>query len=243
MSGWNPWHGCQKYSAGCLHCYVYRRDAKYELDASEVRKNADFDLPVRRGCDGRYKLQGPDTVFTCFTSDFFLDKADAWRAEAWRMMRERSDLRFFFITKRILRFYEQLPADWGDGYPNVSIGVTCENQAMANERLPFFLELPIHHKYIVCEPMLEPIDLLPYIGRKIDQVCVGGESGNEARLMRYSWAASVREQCREKGVNFWFRQTGALFEKDGLLYRVPRQFQAEQALKSGLSFECRPIEL
>ena len=125
MAEWNPWHGCQKYSAGCANCYVYRRDAKYELDASAVRKNAAFDLPVRRLRDGTYKLKGPEQVFTCFTSDFFLDQADDWRAEAWRMMRERADLDFFFITKRILRFYERLPEDWGDGYENVSIGVTC----------------------------------------------------------------------------------------------------------------------
>jgi protein gp37 len=156
MAEWNPWHGCRKYSAGCQNCYVYRRDAKYELDASVVRKNAAFDLPVRRARDGSYKLKGPDDVFTCFTSDFLLDAADEWRTDAWRMIRERPDLNFFFITKRILRFRERLPEDWGEGYPNVSVGVTCENQAAADERLPYFLSLPIRNKTIVCEPMLKP---------------------------------------------------------------------------------------
>jgi len=239
VAEWNPWHGCQKYSAGCLNCYVYRRDAKYELDASAVRRNAAFDLPVRRARDGSYKLKGPDEVFTCFTSDFFLDQADEWRPEAWRMMRERADLNFFFITKRILRFRERLPEDWGEGYPNVTIGVTCENQAMANERLPYFLSLPIRHRLIICEPMLEAIDLRPYLSRAIERVAIGGESGENARLMRYDWAVDVRKQCEAAGVPLYFKQTGARFEKDGRLYRIPRQFQFSQARKSGLSFECR----
>jgi protein gp37 len=235
MAEWNPWHGCRKYSAGCQNCYVYRRDAKYDLDASAVRKNAAFDLPVRRLKDGSYKLGGPDSVFTCFTSDFFLDEADDWRAEAWRMMRERADLSFFFITKRILRFYERLPGDWGDGYPNVSIGVTCENQAAADERLPFFLSLPVKDRVIVCEPMLEAVDFSPYLGPEIRQVVVGGESGETARLMRYEWALGVRRQCEAAGVSLWFKQTGARFEKDGRVYQIPRRFQFSQARKSGLS--------
>ncbi len=235
MADWNPWHGCVKYSPGCMHCYVYRRDAKYELDSSTAHKNAAFDLPVRRGRGGAYRIQAPDTVYTCFTSDFFLDQADPWRTEAWRMMKERSDLDFFFITKRILRFYEQLPPDWGAGYPNVSIGVTCENQAKADERLPFFLGLPIAHKTIICEPMLERVDFSPYLGPTIERVVIGGESGNEARLMRYDWALAVRDQCREQNVPFYFRQTGANFEKDGRVYRIPRKHQSSQARKSGLS--------
>jgi len=236
MAEWNPWHGCHKYSPGCVNCYVYRRDAKYELDASAVRKNAAFDLPVRRMRDGTYKLKGTEEVFTCFTSDFFLAEADEWRAEAWRMMRERSDLHFFFITKRILRFQERLPDDWGDGYPNVTIGVTCENQAMANERLPYFLTLPVRHKLIICEPMLEAIDLSPYLSRAIERVAIGGESGENARLMRYEWAVAIHSQCKAAGVPLYFKQTGARFEKDGKVYRIPRKYQFSQAKKAGLTF-------
>ena len=238
MADWNPWHGCHKYSAGCVNCYVYRRDAKYELDASAVRKNAAFDLPVRRKRDGSYALPGPDEVACCFTSDFFLAEADAWRPEAWRMMRERQDLRFFFITKRIVRFDAGLPEDWGTGYENVTIGVTCENQAAADERLPYFLSLPVRHRLIICEPMLEAVDVRPYLSG-VEQVAAGGESGDAARLMRYGWALGLREQCMAAGVPFWFRQTGARFEKDGKIYRIRRKDQFTQARKSGLSWAGR----
>ncbi|NLO84194.1 MAG: DUF5131 family protein [Clostridiales bacterium] len=242
MADWNPWHGCQKYSEGCMHCYVYRRDASYELDASKVRKNKAFDDPIARKRDGSYKLSSPAMVYTCFTSDFFIDEADQWRADAWRMIKERSDLSFFFITKRILRFYSELPDDWGNGYTNVTIGVTCENQARADERLPFFLSLPIKHKTLICEPMLEDIDLSPYLGGPIEQVVIGGESGPNARLMRYEWAVHIQQQCIAASVPFSFKQTGANFEKDGRIYRIARNEQMKQARKSGLSWTPSPID-
>ena len=120
MSTWNPWHGCTKISPGCYHCYVYRRDAEFGKDASVVSKTASFNLPVKKNRKGEYKLQPDgDFVYTCFTSDFFHPNADEWRPDAWAMMKERSDLDFFFVTKRPERFTVSLPDDWGDGYENV----------------------------------------------------------------------------------------------------------------------------
>ena len=140
---WNPWHGCRKISEGCRHCYVYRQDALHERDSREVVRAAAFGLPVRRGRDGRFRIPPGERVYTCFTSDFLVEEADGWRAEAWEMMRLRRDLEFFFITKRIGRLREQLPPDWGDGYENVTVGCTVENQAAADLRLPLFLETPL----------------------------------------------------------------------------------------------------
>ena len=68
----------------------------------------------------------------------------------------------------------------------------------------------------------------------IEHVSCGGESGEGARLCRYEWVLSVREQCRRCGVPFQFRQTGALFEKDGKIYRIPRRLQLSQAEKAGI---------
>ena len=120
MAGWNLWHGCRKVSEGCRRCYVYRQDARWEQDASQVRRTAAFDLPVRRDRTGRYKIPPGQTVYTCFTSDFFIEEADAWRGEAWAMIRERSDCTFLMITKRIDRVAACLPADWGEGWPHVA---------------------------------------------------------------------------------------------------------------------------
>ncbi|MBR5311638.1 MAG: DUF5131 family protein [Clostridia bacterium] len=240
MASWNLWHGCTKISPGCLNCYVYRRDAEFGKDASEVAKTGSFNLPVRRKRDGSYALQPDgDFVYTCFTSDFFHPDADGWRPEAWHMMRERSDLQFFFVTKRPDRFYVGLPEDWGNGYGNVHICCTCENQQMADERLPVFLELPIRHKHIIHEPMLEGINTeayLSYYGNVIESVSCGGESGEGARVCDYDWILWMREQCMRYNVNFSFRQTGANFRKDGKTYAIPRALQSKQAAKADINF-------
>jgi protein gp37 len=236
MAQWNPWHGCHKISAGCANCYVYRLDTKHEKDASIITKNTSYNLPLKKTRKGIYKLESGDTIYTCFSSDFFLEEADNWRAEAWQMIKLRSDLNFFIITKRIDRFDINLPKDWGDGYNNVSIGVTCENQDRANFRLPILLQLPVKHKSIMCEPLLEPIDITQWLTNDIELVLVGGESGNEARICNYEWILDIRNQCVEKGVPFHFKQTGAKFLKDGHLYNIKRHFQHLQARKAGIDF-------
>ncbi len=237
--GWNPWHGCHKISAGCAHCYVYRIDGWHGRDASLVKKTNDFYLPISHARDGSYKIPSGSYIWTCFSSDFLLEDADAWRGEAWRMIRERSDCAFLFITKRITRFAQCLPADWGGGYPNVSICCTVENQAKADERLPVFRDAPIRQKMIVCEPLLEKIDLSNFLGEWVGNVTVGGESGEGARICNYDWVLDIRRQCIEANVPFTFKQTGANFVKDEKTYQIPRKLQHAQAKKANINTSRR----
>ena len=72
-------------------------------------------------------------------------------------MKIRKDCWFYFFTKRIDRLEQCLPSDWGDGYDNVLIGCTVENQDRADYRLPIFLSLPIKHKSIIVSPILEKV--------------------------------------------------------------------------------------
>ncbi len=237
MAGWNPWHGCHKISEGCHHCYVYRIDAEHGRDSSVVTKTREYTLPIEKKRNGEYRIAPGETVYTCFTSDFLLEDADPWRMAAWDMIRARQDLRFLFVTKRIHRLESCLPPDWGNGWEHVYICCTVENQKQAENRLPVFLRAPVCHKSIICEPLLEKIDLTPWLTPQIEQVSVGGESGPGARLCRYEWVVSLAEQCRQAGVPFHFRQTGALFEKDGKVYQIARKFQSSQAKKAGLDYE------
>lgn len=233
---WNPWHGCHKYTEGCQNCYVFRMDARHERDSSIIKKTGNFNLPIKRNRQKEWKIPSGTLVATCFTSDFFLEDADPWRSEAWQMIYQRPDLSFLFITKRILRFYECIPDNWGNGYKNVHICCTAENQKRADERLSFFKSLPIYHKSIVLEPLLGPVDISPYIGSWTDEVLAGGESGSAARPCNYDWILDIRRQCMEKEVPFTFRQTGANFIKDGKTFRIQRPYQHRQAKKANINY-------
>lgn len=234
---WNPWHGCHKISEGCRNCYVYRQDRCYDKDSSVVTRTAAFGLPVRRRRTGDYRIPPGEMVYTCFTSDFFLEEADEWRAETWAMMRERSDLSFLIPTKRITRFGVALPADWGDGYEHVAIACTIENQDQLDRRLPIFKALPIRHKLLFCAPLLGPLDFHGLLDDNIEEVSVGGESGSDARVCDYDWVLDIRRQCVERGVPFNFHQTGARLRKDGRIYRIRREFQHSQAHRAGIDYK------
>ena len=222
---------------------MYRGDERFGRDATQVRMTREFDLPVRGRRDGTPTLAAGEVVFTCLTSDFFIEEADEWRVRAWRMIRARPDLMFYIITKRIERFTVSLPEDWGVGYGNVTVAATCENQQKADQRLPVLLSLPIRHREVICEPMLESIDLTAHLQTgQVEAVIAGGESGPDARLCRYEWITDLARQCRDAGVPFIFKQTGAHFEKDGRLYNIPRRQQHEQAKRAGISTQRKSYE-
>lgn len=236
MYVWNPWHGCRKISPGCQHCYVYRIDAEHGRDASRVITTRAFNLPLRRSRKKTWKIPSGTQVYTCFSSDFFIEEADAWREEIWEMIRLRQDLHFFIITKRIHRAADCLPPRWNAGFTNVTLCATCENQEQADYRLPFLKALPLLRRGIVCEPLLGPLDVTPYLDATIHTVIAGGESGPDARICHHDWVLNLRRQCEQARVPFHFHQTGARYHKDGHLYSIPRHLQQEQARKSRLDW-------
>ena len=241
---WNPWHGCTKVSAGCRHCYMFRRDEAIGKDPSVVQKTQAFRLPVQVLRSGAYKIPSGSLIYTCFSSDFFHQDADAWRPEAWEFMRSRRDCSFFMITKRPERIAALLPPDWGDGWDHVTIAVTCENQREAERRLPVYLSLPLRSRAVMVEPMLSKMDLRPFFSNYTDpegqpllsSVSVGGESGPDARPCDFDWVLDLHAQCVKHGVHFHYHQTGALLIKDGKTFRIPRRQQHRQARKAHLDF-------
>lgn len=166
---------------------------------------------MQRKKNGTYKIPSGNLVYTCFTSDFLIEDADEWRAEAWEMMRIRQDLRFLFITKRIDRLQQCLPPDWGDGYDNVTICCTMENQDRVDYRLPIYKEISIKHKIIICEPLLSRIDFRGELGEWVEQVVAGGESGKEVRVCDYEWVLDIRQQCIDANVGFGLSRQGVIY--------------------------------
>lgn len=236
MVFWNPWHGCHKISEGCKNCYMFNKDEKFGRNSNIIVKTSNFSLPLKKTRFGEYKLRTKEKVFVCMTSDFFIEEADEWREKVWEIIKWRYDLNFYIVTKRIDRFYSSLPKDWGNGYKNVSICVTCENQKMADMRIPYFLGLPIMRRELIVEPMLEEIKIDNYLKNgTISTVICGGESGDKARICDYDWVLSLRNQCLENNVNFYFKQTGAKFKMNDKIFEIPRKYQMSQADKAKIN--------
>lgn len=236
MTRWDPWRGCRKYSEGCKFCYIHKGDLKRNVDTNNIVKTDRFYAPLAKDKSGEYKIKSGQTVFLCFSTDFLIEDADVWRNECWQMIRERSDLNFLFLTKRIERFTECIPNDWNDGYDNVIVGCTVENQKTADHRLSIFGDLPIKHKDIICQPMIERINLSAYLDN-IELVVVGGESDVNARPLDFAWVLDVREQCVARNVRFEFRQCGTHFIKDGKSYVLPTRDLCSQARKANIDFK------
>ena len=241
---WNPWHGCIKKSEGCDNCYMYFLDRMRDQDGSVIyRTKSGFNYPIQKDRKGNYKIKSGEIIRVCMTSDFFLEEADCWRDEAWELMRIRSDVVFYLLTKRPERAAANLPKDWGDGWDNIFFNVTAENQCRADERIPILLELPFKHKGVMCAPFIGKVSIRKYLETgKIEQVLCDGENYDGARPCYYDWVKLLRHECEDNNVRFVFCGTGRRFVKDGKLYKIEgNTLQTQQAYKSGMSFEGRPI--
>ena len=230
---WNPWRGCHRCSEGCKFCYIHKGDRKKGIDTSLITLTKDFDKPLMKNQKGEYKLKGTSIVYVCFSSDFLIEEADPWRLECYQMIKQRSDLQFLFLTKRIDRFMEVLPKDWGNGYDNVTVGVSVENQSSVDYKLNIFKELPIKHKNIICQPLIERVNIESYL-KGVELVVVGGESDPNGRVLNYDWVLDIKNQCYDHQVSFSFRQCATHFIKDDRLYHLNTKTLSSQAKKAAI---------
>lgn len=243
---WNPWHGCTKKSEGCRYCYMYTLDKMRDADGSKIYKvKQNFNYPLQKNKFGEYKVQSGEYLRVCLTSDFFLEEADAWRDEAWDMIKQRPDVAFFLLTKRPERVMAHLPSNWNDGWENVFLSVSTENQPRAEERLEILSLLPFKHKGVVAAPFIGPISLKKWLARGfIEQVIAGGENYEGARVLSYAWVKALYEECKSYNVKFCFMETGTRFEKDGKIYTLKdKDLQSTMAFKSKLQFAGRPLDI
>ena len=235
MTRWDAWRGCHRCSPGCRFCYIHKGDEKRGIDTNQIVRSEKFYRPIEKDKKGEYIVK-PGLVYVCFSSDFLIEEADDWRKEAWEIMRQRQDCDFLFLTKRITRFMDCVPEDWGEGYPNVTVCCTVENQQTADVRLPLFQTLPIAHRMITAQPLLGDIDLERYLCG-IEAVTVGGESDREARVLDYDWVLHIRQQCVRQNVSFSFRQAGTHFLKDGVLSKINPFYLSKTARACAIDFQ------
>lgn len=213
---WNPWHGCKKVSTGCKYCYMYRDKERWNQDPTTVlRSKSNFNQPT--------KWKEGKLIFSCSWSDWFIEEADEWRDEAWAIIKATPQHTYQILTKRPERTKEHLPADWGEGYPNVWLGISAENQKEYDNRIALLYTRNAMVRFISAEPLLGPIDLhlSKVVSERIHWVIIGGESGSlspdakyRARECNITWIHDIVEQCQEFGIPVFIKQFGTHLAKE-----------------------------
>lgn len=241
----NPWIGCTKVSPACDNCYAEAWANRFE-DAERWGPKAlrrrtgqsTWVQPLKWNREAAKNGTRP-RVFCASLADVFDNSVyvqPTWREDLWRLIRETQNLDWLLLTKRPQNIAKMLPPDWGDGYPNVWLGTTVENQTEADRRIPHLLSIPAVIHFLSCEPLLGPVSLrwlsawpsekIPALNpmgkstdhldgaRRLDWVITGGESGPRFRHADPNWFRQLRDQCQEAGVAFLFKQWEGSSQKD-----------------------------
>ncbi len=232
---WNPVVGCSPASAGCDNCYAARIANRFK--GTKAFPDG-FKVTLRpERLDEPRKLKKPSRIFVCSMSDIFHpDVPDEFIERIFKVMRECPQHTFFVLTKRPERMAGTAWAVCSEHHapndpyvsnwyaPNVWVGVSAENQEMADKRIPQLMGLPVAHRFVSVEPMIGPVDLelyLPIVLNRdwlgigtlvqkrvghVDWVICGAESGPGKRGCRTDWVEDLWEQCRSTHTPFFFKK-------------------------------------
>jgi protein gp37 len=214
----NPWIGCQHVSPGCEHCYAEammdQRYGKVEWGPRGQRQrtsDANWRNSIKWNAKARAFKQEHGRrprVFTASLADVFDNQVpEEWRRDLFALIRECRRLDFLILTKRPQNIRKMLPSDWGDGYPNVWLGVTAEDQVHFDQRWRHLQNIPSAIKFISYEPALGPLRLSEARAFP-DWLISGGESGPGARPVDPQWIRDIIADCRRNGVTPFHKQWG-----------------------------------
>jgi protein gp37 len=208
---WNPVRGCTKISPGCKHCYA---------EAFAERFRGVKGHPYEQGFDLRlvpekltepFHWRSPKLVFVNSMSDLFQDGVpDDYIEAVCRVMVKANWHTFQVLTKRSARLRDLLSGRllFAAEQGHIWWGVSVEDQTYGLPRISDLQEAPAAVRFLSIEPLLEDLGTLDLSG--IGWAIVGGESGPGAREMKREWVVSVRDQCRESHVPFFFKQWGGV---------------------------------
>jgi protein gp37 len=211
---WNPVRGCTKISPGCKHCYA-------EVFAERFRGVTGH--PYEQGFDLRLvpeklaeplRWQTPKMIFVNSMSDLFHDDVpDDYIEAVAKVMLKAQWHTYQILTKRSTRMAGLLRGRLGFAAVASHIwwGVSVENRKHGLTRLSELQDAPASVRFLSVEPLLESLGRVNLNG--IHWVIVGGESGRGARPLKREWVTSIRDQCNEAGVPFFFKQWGGVRKK------------------------------
>jgi len=214
----NPWIGCQHVSPGCDHCYAEammdHRYGKVEWGPLGKRKRTseeNWRKPLKWNAEARaFRREHGHRprVFCASLADVFDNQVPlSWREDLFELIRECPRLDWLLLTKRPQNVLKMLPKDWRDGYHNVWLGVTAEDQTYFDQRWRILERIPAVIRFISYEPALAALSLRKH-GHLPDWLISGGESGGGARPLKPRWIRNIITECHHRGVAVFHKQWG-----------------------------------
>lgn len=242
----NFWMGCMKVSAGCKNCYAEtltknRMGLKLWGPPETTERQAVKSVyakakKLQREAEGdRVGVLGEGKPLLAFVGSL-MDWAenhpmlDEIRPRIWETIRQSPNVHFQLLTKRPERIADCLPADWGDGYPNVWLGTSIEDARVAH-RMDHLAQIPAAVRFVSYEPALGPLHDSLDLSR-CDWVIYGGESGPGYRQHDLDWPRGMDLACQRADVAFFYKQSAAYrtemgIELDG---KIVRKFPTPRVL-------------
>lgn len=232
---WNPTVGCTKISSGCKHCYAESMARRLQAMGTPGYENAFQLTMLPQRLNDPILRNKPTTYFVNSMSDLFHDGiTDAYIEKVFQVIEKTPRHTYQILTKRaarMARFFKNREVP-----QNAWLGVSVENKRHGVPRIDHLRKVPAHIRFLSVEPLIEDVGELNLTD--IHWVIVGGESGPKARPMKPEWADSVREQCEEQRVAFFFKQWGG-WGADG----KRRAKSANGRLLNGRTWDQMPAQM
>ncbi len=242
---WNPVRGCSKVSPGCTNCYAEKVAARfcgpggpYHGVIEDGHWSGDLRL-ISKHIDDPLRWRDPRRIFLGSMSDVFHPKvSDQVLDQLFTVMLAAPQHTYQVLTKRAERLARYTRA-WCGRKPwpaHIWLGVSVENQAAADERIPHLVDTPAAVRFLSCEPLIGPVSLSRWLpiewsdvcdawcpnvletavlldggqpDRRLSWVIAGGESGPSSRPTHPNWIRQLRDQCAASRRPFFFKQWGS----------------------------------
>lgn len=208
---WNPVRGCTKISPGCKHCYAETFAERFRgVKGHPYEQGFDLRLVPEKLADP-LRWRSPRRIFVNSMSDLFHEQVpDEYIAAVANVMVQADWHTYQVLTKRSARMRDLLKKRlrFAAAMPHIWWGVSVENREYGLPRVQHLRSTPVQVRFLSVEPLLEDLGSISLSG--IHWVIVGGESGFGARPMKRDWVVSLRRQCREQKVPFFFKQWGGV---------------------------------
>ncbi|GAG19906.1 unnamed protein product, partial [marine sediment metagenome] len=209
---WNPITGCSRVSEGCDNCYAHAI-AETRLKHLPEYKNGFSRIIFHKDRLGQLsvlKKQSGKIIFVCSMSDFFHPYMGKWQLDVMYAIKEYADNYFVFLTKRPVNMVRDyvMQGRLSDGrFNHCFFGISAENQERFDRRMGELKSSNYQNNIVSLEPLLGPIDISNFT-KDLKWVIVGAESGIKARPMSPDWVRSIRDQCLEADIPFFFKGYG-----------------------------------